>query len=63
MKERTKNADHALFELRFQCFLSNGALVMLFIINNLVDGDDRLLKFVHQESYHKGQNGKGMKDH
>ena len=54
MTELTKNATHALFKLRFQCFLSNGALVMLFLIINLVDGN-RLLKFVDQESYHNGR--------
>ena len=61
MMDITKNAAHALFKLRFQCFLSNGALV-LFLINNLVN-DDRLLKFVDQESYHKRQNGESMKEH
>ena len=44
MTEITKNITHALFKLRFQCFLSNGALVVMLFLNYLGDGD-RLLKF------------------
>ena len=58
MTEITKNIAHVSFKLRFQCFLSNGALVVMLFLNNLGDGN-RLLKF----GYHKGQSGKSMKGH